>query len=70
MDTVRFYFQTFFEYFMLLFALNMVQTYIFPKPIMSPDAKHVDVEEVDVDNRFINGQEFEFCDHMLQYIST
>lgn len=35
------------------------------KPIMSTDAKHVDV-----DNQFTNEQEFVVCDHMLQWIRT
>ncbi|XP_050896317.1 protein FAR1-RELATED SEQUENCE 6-like [Lathyrus oleraceus] len=48
----------------------MVHPDVFPKYIVSLDAKGVIVKEVDVVNQFKNEQEFEFCDHMLQWIRT
>lgn len=41
---------------------------IFPKLIVSLDAKHVVMKEVDVGNQLKNEQEFEFRNHMLQWI--
>lgn len=46
----------------------MMYSNVFSKPIMSTDAICVDVNEINVDNQFTNGQEFEFYVHMLQWI--
>lgn len=43
-------FQSAFEYFMLLFALDMAHPDVTSKPIVFTNAKPVDVNEVDVDN--------------------
>lgn len=46
----------------------MVHPDVFPKHIVSPDTKGVIVKAVEVENQFKNEQEFEFHDHMLQWI--
>lgn len=43
----------------------MVHYDIIPKPIVSTNAEHVDVNEVVVDNQFMIGQEFDVRDDML-----
>lgn len=43
---------------------------VFPKHVVSLDARGVVVNEVDVGNQFKNKQEFEFHDHMLQWLQT
>lgn len=43
----------------------MVIPDVFPKYVVSPDAKDVVVKAVNVGNQFKNEQEIEFCDHML-----
>ncbi|XP_050890922.1 uncharacterized protein LOC127096387 [Lathyrus oleraceus] len=48
----------------------MVHSDVFPKHVVSSDAKVVVVKEVDVSNQFKNEKEFEFCDHVLQWIRT
>ena len=48
----------------------MVHPDVFSKHVVSPNAKGVVVKEVDVGNTFKNEQEFEFRDHMLQWIRT
>lgn len=48
----------------------MVHPDVFHKHVVSPDAKGVVVEEVDVGNQFKIEKEFEFHDHMLQLIFT
>ena len=55
---------------MLLFALDTMDLDIFLKPIVSTNVKRVIVKEIDVGNQFTNGQEFESCDYMLQWIRT
>lgn len=50
---------------MVLLALDMVHPNVFPKPIVSQDAKHVDVKKGGCWQPFTNGQKFEYRDHML-----
>lgn len=42
----------------------------FPKQVVSPTVKGVVMKAVDVGDQFKNEQEFESCDHMLQWICT
>lgn len=44
--------------------------YVFPKHVVSPDVKGAAVKAINVGNRFKNEQEFEFRDHILQWIHT
>lgn len=46
----------------------MVHPNVFPKHVVSQDVKCVAAKEVNVGNQFKNEHEFEFCDHMLQWI--
>lgn len=48
----------------------MVHPNIFPTHVVSQDAKGVIVKVVDLGNQFKNKQEFEFRNHMLQWIRT
>lgn len=52
LEIVYFHFQTVFEYFMLLFVLDIMHPNVFLKPIVSMDVKHVDLKKVDVGNQF------------------
>ncbi|XP_050889822.1 uncharacterized protein LOC127095132 [Lathyrus oleraceus] len=49
---------------------DMVHSDVFPKQVVSPTIKGVDVKAVDVGNQFKNEQEFESRDHMFQWICT
>lgn len=48
----------------------MVHPDVFSKQVVSLNIKVVDVKVVDIGNQFKNEQEFEFCDHVLQWIHT
>ncbi|XP_050919722.1 uncharacterized protein LOC127137294 [Lathyrus oleraceus] len=45
----------------------MVHPDVFPKQVVSPNFKDVVVKSINVSNQFKNEQEFESCDHMLQW---
>lgn len=65
----RVHFRLIFDYFLLLFILDIVHPDVIPKHIKSKNSKHVDVKEVDVGNQFTNGQEFHVRGRMFQWIS-
>ncbi|XP_050878281.1 uncharacterized protein LOC127082095 [Lathyrus oleraceus] len=48
----------------------MVHLDVFPKHVVSSNVKGVVVNAVDIGNQIKNEQEFEFRDHMLQWIHT
>lgn len=48
----------------------MMHPDIFSKQVVSPTVKGVVVKAVDVSNQYKNEQEFELCDHILQWIRT